>query len=171
MCAYLRRFSVLYQAAVVVLLMTAWSALGETTIYYVDQSATSGSNNGTTGWANAYLDLQSALGNPSLVADDEIWVAQGTYKPTVNPDLNRVYENGSLGDGKCRILNGTCTTKCSGYCPAVAATCNGCTPSDSTLVTFLLVNGVKMYGGFPAGGATKNSRDPAQYETILSGDK
>ena len=48
---------------------------------YVDDSATSGANTGSS-WANAFLDLHQAL---SYVADcggfSEIWVAQGTYLP------------------------------------------------------------------------------------------
>ena len=51
-------------------------------ILYVNQHA-SGLNNGRT-WSDAFTDLQAAL----LVADpgDEIWVAEGTYKPTASAD-------------------------------------------------------------------------------------
>ena len=51
------------------------------------------------------------------------------------------------------------------------------TPDDGETETlgdreasFELSSGVKVVGGFPAGGATDKERDPALYETILSGD-
>jgi hypothetical protein len=49
--------------------------------WFVDVDAT-GNNTGTS-WGNAFNDLQDALGNPLLQEDDEIWVAAGTYIPSV----------------------------------------------------------------------------------------
>ncbi len=38
------------------------------------------------------------------------------------------------------------------------------------IASFQLVDGVTVYGGFPTGGGSWNSRDPDTYQTILSGD-
>lgn len=47
-------------------------------IIYVDENATSGQQNGSS-WPDAFLNLQDALSVAQ--AEDEIWVAQGTYDP------------------------------------------------------------------------------------------
>ena len=52
-------------------------------VMYVDDTAT-GSNDGST-WANAFTDLQSALG-VGLLPGCEIHVAGGTYRPTATTD-------------------------------------------------------------------------------------
>ena len=56
-------------------------------LIYVDQSA-AGSNTGTS-WSNAYTDLQSALS--IAIASDTVFVATGTYKPSVGGNYSRTH--------------------------------------------------------------------------------
>ncbi|RKZ09428.1 hypothetical protein DRQ32_08170, partial [bacterium] len=90
-------------------------------IIYVDIDAT-GAHKGSR-WADAYTDLQDALG--IAVAGDDIWVAEGVYKPT---------------DGL-----------------------------DQT-ISFRLVNGVGLYGGFDGTEDTRDERVLELHRTTLSGD-
>jgi uncharacterized repeat protein (TIGR02543 family) len=94
-------------------------------VVFVDDNASAGGDGKS--WATAHKHLQDALANAS--SGDEIWVAEGTYKP-------------DQGAGK--------------------------TAGDRT-VSFNLVNGVGMYGGFTG---TETAREPLGdgNQTILSGE-
>ena len=56
------------------------------TVFYVNSGAT-GADTGDS-WADAFTDLQSAL--QMALYGDEVWVAEGIYKPTVPVDLQNV---------------------------------------------------------------------------------
>jgi predicted outer membrane repeat protein len=112
-----------------VILMLALSAsIASANVIYVDAASPLGGDGQT--WGTAYKYLQDALAASGY--GDEVWVAQGTYKPDQD-------ESGNV------------------------------TPGDRS-ATFSLVNGVSVFGGFPYGGGTWESRDVDLYETILSGD-
>jgi len=53
-------------------------------VLYVNETAT-GANNGLN-WADAFTDLQSALNIAKCGAVAEIWVSEGTYTPTIDPN-------------------------------------------------------------------------------------
>jgi len=57
-------------------------------VIYVDSSAT-GADNGSS-WADAFVDLQSALA--VALPGVEIWVAEGTYKPTTGTDRGATFQ-------------------------------------------------------------------------------
>lgn len=139
---------------------TLLAAAANGTTYYVDYSATSGNKTGGS-WPNAFLDIQSALN--VAVFGDEIHVAEGVYKPSVNPDPNR--RRFSIAGCPTICPEGACSSN-SSACLTVS-TCP-CRPTGSQLFSFRLVNGVSMYGGYPSG--SDNGRDVSKHETILSGD-
>jgi hypothetical protein len=68
------------------LLLTA-AAAGAQAVRFVDHDAL-GAGDGTS-WADAFLDLQSAL--DVAVAGDQVWIAEGTYRPSAEtvPDEPR----------------------------------------------------------------------------------
>jgi parallel beta-helix repeat protein len=88
-------------------------------VIYVDSRAPYGGDGWS--WSTAFNDLQEALSISRSV--DEIWVAEGTYKP-------------------------------------------GASRADA----FAMKNGLGMYGGFAGTETARDQRDPATYQTILSGD-
>jgi hypothetical protein len=93
-------------------------------------------------WANASLDLQDVMDN-KWSAGKAIWISSGK----VRPDWSTV----SPGSGWASALTAA----------QIAAKRNW---------SFILKNGVQIYGGFNGTETEKTGRNPALYETILSGD-
>ncbi|MHC4258847.1 MAG: choice-of-anchor Q domain-containing protein [Planctomycetota bacterium] len=110
-------------------------------ILYVDDDA-NGANDGST-WANAYNDLQDALYFTG--PGDEIWVAQGTYKPGPPTEPFPSFP---------------------GH-PSTWPTLS----SEVQTATFQLKNAVVIKGGYAGfGQPDQNARDIYTYYTVLSGD-
>ena len=110
-------------------LATACSPAAFARILYVDANA-AGAETGES-WTSAFANLQEAL--EAATAGDEIWLAAGTYRPSVEHRWN-----GENPNPRYR--------------------------------SFLMVNGVGIYGGFSGTETSRDGRNPALHETILSGD-
>lgn len=109
--------------------------------YYVNANAHYNGNGKS--WKHAFNNLQSALeAVENSSCHNDIWVAQGTYKPTVVPPS---YVLGSFVPTPETLPN---------------------------LVTFLLPSNVSIYGGFSGHDPDNcfSERDPCAYPTIISGD-
>jgi predicted outer membrane repeat protein len=101
--------------------LPAGNAHANGNIIFVDADA-GGTGTGAS-WANAYTDLQLALGVAGT--GDQIWIAEGTYYPTMTAD---------------------------------------------PVATFMLENGVAIYGGFAGTESLLTERNPKTNITILSGE-
>ncbi len=130
-------------------------------IIYVDDSATSGSNNGSS-WGNAYTSLQSAL--TEAISGDQIWIAAGTYKPGTTRDSYFSMKNGvkiyggfagtetSVDDRSDFRADGTNETILSGDIGTPGVIIDDCYhvfchPSTITLDSTAILNGVTITGG------------------------
>jgi len=82
-------YAIMRMLSIWILCMGASHSARSQTVIFVDQSA-AGSGDGS-GWSNAFVSLQDALAKSR--ADDEIWVATGTYKPDLGDGI-------TLGDRK-----------------------------------------------------------------------
>lgn len=76
------------QSYMLLLLASAACYSAQAVVRRVDIDA-NGTNNGTS-WANAFEDLQTALAAAN--SGDEIWVAEGIYKPTSTTNRNIAFE-------------------------------------------------------------------------------
>ncbi len=99
-----------------------YAGMASAGVFYVKWDA-SGTGSGLS-WTDAYTDIQSAV--DAAVADDEIWVAAGTYAPALNPvvtmkagvaiyggfDDADVVRDDRDWDTNVTVLSGSSTNRC-----------------------------------------------------------
>lgn len=95
---------------------------------------------------------QTKTGNGSSWANAVPELADALRAARSNPSIQQIW-----------VAKGT-------YYPLYEPVGLSCTPDDNREKTFLLVNNVKVYGGFAGGEASIAGRDFLTNETILSGD-
>ncbi len=143
-----------------------------------------------TSWDTAYRFLRDALDEAAnIVALNEIRVAEGVYRP----HLSELDPNGPMASDCCEIHdtpgcdNAECEAVVCGFFPACCDTawdesclvlfdalCDPdlCIVTDLRLMSFDLVNGLVLRGGYAGQGAPDpDARDIELYETILTGDQ
>ena len=112
---------------------------------YVDADNAHPTPDGSS-WDKAFPSLQGALEQAaSTPGEDDIWIAEGTYRPT------KLYTPSGVSGGQYFVVNPT-------------------EPVPDNLKTFHLPNGVHLYGGFAAGAQSLGQRNPLVHETVLDGD-
>jgi hypothetical protein len=160
---------------------------------FVDADAV-GANNGSS-WTNAYTLLQDAiqeLNDPKFGGDGEIWVAEGTYKPstTNNPASSFLPGNGihlfggfigngpggneverSLRDWQAHptVLSGELGTPGSAGNSRHVVLYSGPFTTDTVLDGFRITDGVAQSAGGPGGGiAILNDASPTIRNCVIA---
>ena len=156
-------------------------------IRYVDDDAVPGGDGAA--WETAYRFLRDAVNEAAIdTTINEIRVAEGTYRPPqddANPDGPMASDcceihgdpgcdNADCEAAICAVLPSCCDTTWDITCATlVNFLCDPgiCIPPDLRLMSFDLVNGVALRGGYAGQGAPDpDTRDIDLHETILTGD-
>ena len=125
------------------------------------------------GEKTVYAQIRDSYGNESAVyqqtatylASPVIYVDAGATGNNNGSDWQNAFN--SPQDGLALAVSGETILVAAGtYTPDIGS---GLVAGDQE-VSFTLISGVEVYGGFPEGGGTFEERDPVNYETILSGD-
>ncbi|MDH7914147.1 choice-of-anchor Q domain-containing protein [Winogradskyella sp. SYSU M77433] len=147
--------------------------LNVSSIIYVDQDATSGTNNGSS-WNNAFTELSEAINSASnCILVTEIWVATGTYTPgTLETDSFTIPSNVTVLGG----FNGTETTaderNWAENPTILSGDLNGSgteNPGDSHTIVTMLGDNTEINGFFIQWGFADDSTDNSQLAIGRSG--
>jgi predicted outer membrane repeat protein len=119
-------------------------------VFYVDVDNVSGVEDGQS-WSTAYKNLQDAMDAAYESGGGTVWVAEGIYLPTEIPtDILKAYDASENNDNSCGESTHTFT--------------------DAQYKTFVLREGVVVYGGFSGTETSLEQRNLLKHKTILSGD-